>query len=114
MRAFRMVNLTDKANDPALLVSEIHDDSGYRRIRSHLADQYDPSRASPLIEVTDVDLFGDRTLLLTYVARNKARLQDASARQTLTQLQVLWGYPVTLQEVDPETDRVMGELRAGV
>jgi stage V sporulation protein R len=114
MRQFRMVNLTDKASDPALLVSEIHDDSGYRRIRSHLADQYDPSRAAPLIEATDVDLFGDRTLLLTYVARNKARLQDASARQTLAQLQVLWGYPVTLQELDPETDRVMGELRAGV
>ena len=80
MRHFRMVNLTDKANDPALLVTEIHDDIGYRRIRSLLADQYDPARAGPLIEATDVDLAGDRSLKLTYLSRHKQRLHDASAR----------------------------------
>ena len=112
MRAFRMVNLTDKASDPALVVTEIHDDSGYRRIRSLLADQYDPARAAPLIEATDVDLTGDRSLKLTYVSRRKQRLHDASARQTLAHLQVLWGYTVTLQEIDAETNRVMGEFRA--
>ena len=112
MRAYRMVNLTDKASDPALVVSEIHDDSGFRRIRSLLADQYDPARAAPLIEAIDVDLAGDRSLKLTYLSRRKQRLHDASARQTLAHLQVLWGYKVTLQEIDAETSRVLGELRA--
>ena len=112
MRAYRMVNLNDKAADPALVVTEIHDDSGFRHIRSLLADQYDPARAAPLIEATDIDLAGDRSLKLTYVSRRKQRLHDASARQTLTHLQVLWGYKVTLQEVDAETSRVLGELRA--
>ena len=111
MRAFRMVNLNDRASDPALVVTEIHDDSGYRRIRSLLADQYDPARMAPLIEATDIDLSGDRSLKLSYVSRRKQRLHDASAKQTLTHLQVLWGYKVTLQEIDAETDRVLGELR---
>jgi stage V sporulation protein R len=112
MRAFRMVNLNDKATDPSLVVTEIHDDSGFRRIRSLLADQYEPARAGPLIEATDVDLAGDRNLKLTYLSRRKQRLHDASARQTLAHLQVLWGYKVTLQETDAETGRVLGELRA--
>ncbi len=112
MRAYRMVNLNDKASDPALVVTEIHDDSGFRRIRSQLADHYDPARAAPLIEASDVDLTGDRSLKLTYASRRKQRLHDASARQTLAHLQVLWGYKVTLQEVDAETSRVLGELRA--
>ncbi len=112
MRAFRMVNLNDKAGDPALVVTEIHDDSGYRRIRSLLADQYDPSRAGPLIEATGIDLAGDRSLKLTYVSRHRQRLHDTSARLTLAHLQVLWGYNVTLQETDAESGRVLGEMRA--
>ncbi len=112
MRAFRMVNLNDQANEPAYEVTEIHDDSGYRRIRSLLADHYDPARAAPLIEATDIDLAGDRSLKLSYVSRHKQRLHDASARQTLAHLQTLWGYPVTLQEIDADTNRVLGELRA--
>lgn len=112
MRAYRMVNLMDRAADPALVVTEIHDDSGFRRIRSLLADQYDPSRATPLIEATDVDLAGDRSLKLTYSSRHKQRLHDASAKATLAQLQVLWGHKVTLQEIDAESGRVLGEMRA--
>jgi stage V sporulation protein R len=107
-----MVNLTDKAAEPAFVVTEIHDDSGYRRIRSQLADQYDPARAAPLIEATDIDISGDRSLKLTYLSRHKQRLHDTSARQTLAHLQVLWGYKVTLQEIDADSDRVLGELRA--
>jgi spore cortex formation protein SpoVR/YcgB (stage V sporulation) len=60
-----------------------------------------------------VDLFGDRSLLVTHMCRRKARLHDATARQTLAHLQVLWGYPVTLQEIDADNDRVLGEIRAG-
>jgi len=112
MRAFRMVNLNDRAGEPAYTVTEIHDDSGYRRIRSLLADQYDPARAAPLIEATDIDLAGNRGLKLSYLSRHKQRLDEPSARQTLAQLRVLWGYDVTLQEIDAETDRVLGELRA--
>ena len=112
MRAFRMVNLNDQAGEPAYTVTEIHDDSGYKRIRSLLADQYDPAQAAPLIEATDIDLVGDRSLKLTYVSRHKQRLHDASAQQTLAQMRVLWGYDVTLQEIDAETDRVLGEFHA--
>ena len=112
MRAFRMVNLNDTASDPNLVVTEIHDDIGYRRIRSLLADQYDPSRGGPLIEATGIDLAGDRSMKLTYLSRHKQRLHDASARQTLAHLHVLWGYKVTLQEIDAESERVLGEMRA--
>ena len=46
----------DDAEEPELVVSAIHDDRGYRRIRRMLAQQYDVAWLDPDIEVIDVDL----------------------------------------------------------
>jgi spore cortex formation protein SpoVR/YcgB (stage V sporulation) len=109
MRAYRMVHLADNSEDPAYRVTEIHDEPGYRRIASLLADQYEPANIAPLIEVTDVDLFGNRSLKLVHDSFRGARLEADLAKKTLLHAQTLWGYRVTLQERDADSGRVLAE-----
>ncbi|MGH7094291.1 MAG: SpoVR family protein, partial [Stellaceae bacterium] len=44
IRRFKLFHISDDASKPALKVEAIHDDWGYRRIRSALSRQYDLSR----------------------------------------------------------------------
>jgi spore cortex formation protein SpoVR/YcgB (stage V sporulation) len=45
-------------------VAAIHDERGYRKMRRSFARQYDVAWLDPDIEVVDVDLEGDRRLIL--------------------------------------------------
>jgi stage V sporulation protein R len=109
IREFRMVHLADRPEEPDYRVADIHDEEGYRRIASLLADQYEPANLAPLIEVADVDLFGNRTLKLHHDAHRGVRLDPEAAKKTLQCLQTLWGYRVCLQEREAETGRVLTE-----
>ncbi len=62
MREFRLFQLHDKAEDAAYRVAAIHDEQGYRRLRSALARQYDVGVADANIQVMDANLQGDRSL----------------------------------------------------
>ena len=66
MRQFKMFRLMDDTADTALLVDAIHDDTGYRAIRRSLAQRYDPGEGDPDVQVVDVDLAGDRKLMLQH------------------------------------------------
>ena len=109
MRAFRMVHLADRPSEPTYDVSEIHDEQGFRRIASLLADRYEPANIAPTIEVADVDLFGNRSLKLVHDSLRGIRLEAELARKTLRFVETLWGYRVHLQERDPETGRILAE-----
>jgi stage V sporulation protein R len=109
MRQFRMIHLADRTSENSYRVNEIHDEPGYRRIASLLADQYEPANFAPLIEVADVDLFGSRKMLVSHEVRHGIRLDPRSTQRTLRHLQTLWGYEVCLQERDAETERVLTE-----
>lgn len=98
----------DPANTDGVLVSAIHDERGYRRIRRQLARDYDVGETAPNIEVVDVDLEGDRRLLLRHVVRNGTLLQEADTKRVLQHLADLWSYDVRLQEVDA-ADKVLKE-----
>ena len=62
----------------------------------------------PNIEVVDVDLAGDRRLMLRHAVVKGARLNEADARRVLQHLADLWSYDVSLVEVDA-TDNVLKE-----
>ena len=109
MRAFRMVHLADRAAEPTYRIDDIHDEDGFRRIPSMLADQYDPAHIAPMIDVADVDLFGNRSLKLTHDSIRGVRLDAELARKTLHCAETLWGYRVHLQERDSESGRVLAE-----
>jgi spore cortex formation protein SpoVR/YcgB (stage V sporulation) len=109
MRQFRMFDLHDDPEEQAgIRVDAIHNERGYRRVRRELARQYDVGFADANIEVVDVDLAGDRRLMLRHFVVNGARLNEADAKRVLQHLADLWSYDVSLVEVD-STDTVLRE-----
>jgi stage V sporulation protein R len=89
-------------------LQRIHDERGYRRVRRELARQYDVGFIDPNIEVVDVDLAGDRRLMLRHAVVKGAQLNETDAKRVLQHLADLWSYDVSLVEVD-NTDTILKE-----
>jgi spore cortex formation protein SpoVR/YcgB (stage V sporulation) len=101
IRQMRMFHLHDDPSESAgIRVDAIHDERGYRRVRRELSRQHDVGFLDANIEVIDVDLAGDRRLMLQHIVVGGAQLQEADARHVLQHLADLWGYDVSLAEVD--------------
>jgi spore cortex formation protein SpoVR/YcgB (stage V sporulation) len=112
MRRLRMFHLHDDPGERAgVKVDAIHDDRGFRRIRRELAKQYDVGFIDANIEVVDVDLAGDRRLMLRHAVVKGAQLNEADTRRVLQHLADLWSYDVSLVEVDA-ADKVLKEYVA--
>jgi stage V sporulation protein R len=112
MRQMRMFQIHDDPSCVAgIKVEAIHNERGYRRIRRELARHYDVSWTTPNIEVVDVDLTGDRRLILRHAVVNGCLLDAANAKRVLQHLADLWTYDVLLREVDA-SDSVLKEYTA--
>jgi spore cortex formation protein SpoVR/YcgB (stage V sporulation) len=98
MRVFQVRDDPDFAE--GLRVEAIHNERGYRGIRRALAKQYDVGVAEANIEVADVDLTGDRRLILRHAVHDRRVLEEADARRVMQHLADLWGYDVVLREID--------------
>jgi spore cortex formation protein SpoVR/YcgB (stage V sporulation) len=107
IRDFRLFKVFDDAEADAMTVDAIHDERGYREIRRALARHYDLARHEPDIQIRDVDLAGDRCLVLSHAVHNGIELDDASARAVMEHLSTLWGYGIRLEERDATTDQVL-------
>lgn len=95
VRKMKLFKLTDDKKEETYLVKAIQDHSGFREIRSTLADSYELNDHLPRIEVTDVDIRGDRTLTLTY-NRERGRAISDSWKPMLKHVRYLWGHKVKL------------------
>jgi spore cortex formation protein SpoVR/YcgB (stage V sporulation) len=105
MRRWRMFQLLDEGEDAdELRVEAIHDERGYRDLRRSLARQYDVAHLDPDIQVVDVDLAGDRRLVLQHRMLDGIPLDERATRDVLQHLADLWGYDVVLQEHDELID----------
>jgi stage V sporulation protein R len=109
MRQWRMFHLVDDPDQPELWVEAIHDERGYRRLRRTLSRQYDVGWSDPDIQVVDVDLAGDRRLILHHHVLNRALLHKDDAQRVLQMVANLWGYDVVLKEVDGTTGAIFQE-----
>jgi stage V sporulation protein R len=107
IRKFRLFQITDDSEAPTMKVAAIHDDIGYRKVRSALARQYDLARREPDIQVADVDLAGDRCIVLSHAVFDGVLLEEKTCKSVLRHTAELWGYPVRLNEVDAATDAVL-------
>jgi spore cortex formation protein SpoVR/YcgB (stage V sporulation) len=103
-RLIRHLRLFHLHDDPeqreGILVDAIHDERGYRRVRRELSRQYDVGYIDPNIEVVDVDLAGDRRLMVRHTVVKGAQLNETDAKRVLQHLADLWSYDVSLVEVD--------------
>jgi stage V sporulation protein R len=107
IRKFRLFSVYDNAAEPTMLVDAIHDETGYREIRSALARSYDLSRREPDIQVASVDMTGDRTLKLRHSVHNGIVLDEKTCQSVLRHVADLWTYNVKLEEVDAGTDAIL-------
>ena len=109
MRNMRMFQVhDDPAETEGVRVAAIQNERGYRRIRRELAKSHDVGWISPNIEVVDVDLVGDRRLILHHSVVNGCLLAESDAKRVLQHLADLWGYDVLLRETAP-SDMVLKE-----
>jgi len=90
-----------------LTVKAIHNERGYRAVRTKLADQYDVVQNEPEIEVVDVDLDGDRRLMLQHRVYSGILVNEKDTAQVLRHLANLWGYEVTMAEVSAQSEAVL-------
>jgi spore cortex formation protein SpoVR/YcgB (stage V sporulation) len=111
IRQWRLFQLLDRESEPDLRVEAIHDERGYRRIRRALAREHDIARQEPDIQVVDVDLAGDRTLMLEHAVTDGVVLDASDAAMVLQSLANLWGYEVALSEVDVESRKELKNHR---
>jgi stage V sporulation protein R len=114
IRKFRIIQIADDSSKPALRVEAIHDEVGYRQIRSALSRQYDLSRREPDVQVVDVDLKGDRTLILAHYVHDGVLLEEKTCRSVLRYAAALWGYAVKLLEIEAPTDKVLKTYEAAL
>lgn len=111
MRELRLFNIHDDMAQSHLEVNYIHNRTGYQAIRAALASQYSISNTDLDLQVTNVDLHGDRTMTVTHTMNNQIPLEEKEAMNVLAHLRTLWGYDLVLKSVDPLTDKVELELK---
>lgn len=109
IRKWRLFVLSDAANERVYNVTSIHNERGYEQIRSALAQRYDIGASHSDIQVVDVDLLGQRHLRLQHNVSDGILLEDASCDTMLRHIKMLWGYDVSLQGVDAQTEAVIFE-----
>tara|TARA_B100001939_G_scaffold343459_3_gene356228 strand:- start:934 stop:2478 length:1545 start_codon:yes stop_codon:yes gene_type:complete len=112
MREMRLFNIHDDMGSPYIEVSHIHNQSGYRALREALSAQYSVANQDLDIQVSHVDMAGDRTLTLTHSMNNHIPLDKSSAEKVLAHMRRLWGYNVVLKSINPLTNEVVQEVRS--
>ena len=90
----------DNDGDPGAYVSEIHDEIGYRNIRSFLARSFERINYVPQIKIVGADMEGDRTLHLRYEPYSGRTLNIDDANVVTDYVDYLWGYSIELDIPD--------------
>jgi len=98
-----LFNLHDEEHYDNYLVTSIHDDRGYKKIRKNLSASYETAAMIPDIQITKADIKGSRDLTLLHESYKGKRLNKKTADQVLTHVQKLWGYKVKLYTMHDET-----------
>lgn len=97
IRDMKLFSITDDEHKKEYVISAIHNERGYRRIREQLSQQYDRAFHVPNIQVTELDRHGSNKLSLTHYITNDRKLEPDKTRKTLEHIRFLWGYPVELK-----------------
>ena len=101
IRDFRLFHLVDDDENPNMHIDSIHNDAGYQRVRESLARQYSLTEREPNIQVTHVDVSGDRSLTLRHFRTNRRPLHT-SHQEVIKHLAQLWGFTVRLETMNED------------
>lgn len=96
IREFHLFSIYDDETEENYRVDAIHNQQGYRMVREHLARQYDLSVREPDIQITRVDVQGDRSMTLRHTQTDNKPL-STDTFEVLKHLHFLWGFDVHLE-----------------
>lgn len=102
MRDLKLFSFIDDDSKKDILVTAIHDESGYQAVRENLSAQYNLGNREPNIQVVNVDVRGDRSLTLHHSRFNRKPLDEESTEAVLKHLYRLWGFDIHLHSVEGE------------
>lgn len=100
MRDLKMFTILDDDRDNEYEVSAIHNKTGFKKVRQALANQYNLNQNIPNIQVKQVNLRGDRSILLQHYMYNNRPLDKHMTEDTMKHFRRLWEYNVKLETVD--------------
>ncbi len=109
IREFKLFAVSDKSDDDHVRVDAIHDEAGYRQVRADLAASYDITLCEPDIQIVDVDLRGNRELVLRQTVREGVVVEEKDSKEIIKHLGVLWGYDVRLEGISAEDGKSLFE-----
>ena len=95
MRDFKLFQIHDDEKEDYVEIAAIHNESGYKKIRSALSEQYNLSNLEANIQVIEANIVGDRSLTLQYIPHNDIPL-GKSKDEVLKHLHYLWQFDVKL------------------
>ncbi len=98
IRDLKLFTIVDDAQKDHLEVGAIHNDQGYQTIREDLAASYNLQNTEPNIQITEVNMRGDRALTLEHLQYQNRPMGD-STQQVLHHLHRLWGFDVKLDSI---------------
>jgi stage V sporulation protein R len=100
IRENRLFAIDDNQSQNVHNIIGIHDDNGYRNIRSILADSKNLTTGQPDLAVIDANMKGDRRLTLAHMSYDGVKLNEKTAFEVLRHIKSLWGYPIDLVSID--------------
>ncbi len=109
IRKLRLFLCVDEAKQRHVEVASIHDERGYREVRTALARNYDLALIEPDVQVVAVDMGGDRCLHLQHTVHEGVHLSDKGRDGVIAHARRLWGYDVDLIGVDKDTGEKLYE-----
>ena len=103
IRHFKFFQIMDDDRNDYVEVSAIHNETGYKKVRDALAEQYNLSIQEPNIQIVSANLHGDRALTLRHQRSDGRPLDEHSATEVLRHLHRLWKFDVHLESVENGT-----------
>lgn len=103
IRDLKLFCILDDDSEDAIEVIAIHDDSGYRRIREELAEQYNLSNQEPNIQVQEVDLRGDRSITLRHLQHDRIPLHEDDTKEVMKHIHRLWRFDVHVESMSEDS-----------
>ncbi|NMP17234.1 SpoVR family protein [Thalassotalea sp. Y01] len=95
MREMKLFQLHDDERNNYMDVVAIHNEQGYKKVRSALSKQYDLSQLEANVQIINADINGDRSLTLEYIPVDDAPLHQ-NHHEVLKHLHHLWQFDVKL------------------
>lgn len=108
IRDMQMFSIADDEESRYYTIKNIHNENGYKEIRKALADSYLRDNRVPNIQVTRVNKYSNRELVLTHFVKNGVLLDEKSAKKTLEYVRQLWEFPIYLYDVFEDGTRELG------